>query len=132
MRALPLHVSFLAVFRRALVLLAALSFVLSGTASVHTAHAISIGQEALFAAASPSADEVATESCDSHDRKAPTSKQVKSFACCAFSCAPLMVLQQSPVVFVTALHGEVVAPLPQQAVMARIISGLFRPPRQNA
>jgi hypothetical protein len=120
--------SLLAACRRGLVLLAALSFVLSGMASVHTAHAIAGGHDMPAATTS---GEVSSH-CDSHEQQAPEAKQDKTFSCCAFACTPFMVLSSPPAFVVAAAHGDVIPLPPAQAVLDRQLAGLFRPPRSHA
>ncbi|MDF3075779.1 MAG: hypothetical protein K0S54_3446, partial [Alphaproteobacteria bacterium] len=117
-----------AVLRRGLVLLAALSFVLSGMASVHTAHAIAGGHD--MPAAKTSGD--VSSHCDSHEQQAPEAKQDKQFSCCAFACTPLLVLTLPAAFAAAAAHGDVIPLPPAQAVLDRQVAGLFRPPRSLA
>jgi hypothetical protein len=117
--------SLLAACRRGLVLLAALSFVLSGMASIHTAHAIAGGHDVATA---KSVNEAASH-CDDHEQQAPEAKQDKAFSCCALACTPLMVLALPPAFVAAAAHGDVIPLPPAQAVLDRQFAGLFRPPR---
>lgn len=120
--------SLLATCRRGLVLLAALSFVLSGIASHHTAHAIAGGHD--MPAAKISGD--ISSHCDSHEQQAPEAKQDTQFSCCAFACTPLVVLGLPLAFLAAAAHGAVIPLPPAQAVLDRQLAGLFRPPRPLA
>jgi len=128
MRATALVTRTLAAGRRGLVLLAALSFVLSGMASIHTAHALSGGHDKAHAMPAAAAD----EHCDPQNQPAADTKQDGKFSCCAFACAPLLVLNQSQALPLVAVHGAAVRPPPQRLVLSQSPDGLFRPPRQNA
>jgi len=128
MRATALFTRTLAAGRRGLVLLAALCFVLSGMASIHTAHALSGGHDAAHAMPAATAD----AHCDPQNQPAADTTQDGKFSCCAFACAPLLVLNQTPTLPLLAIHGESAPPSPQRLVLPRNSSGLFRPPRATA
>lgn len=128
MRAAALFTRTIVACRRGLVLLAALSFVMSGMASIHTAHALSGGHDAAHAMPAAAAD----AHCDPQNQPASDTKQDGKFSCCAFACAPLMVLNQVQALPLLAIHGEAVLLPPQRLVLSQTPSGLFRPPRQNA
>jgi hypothetical protein len=128
MRATALLTRTIAAGRRGLVLLAALCFVLSGMASIHTAHALSGGHDAAHAMPADTGD----GHCDNQNKPAADATQDVKFSCCAFACAPLMVLNQTQGLPLLAIHGEAVLPPPQRLVLSQSRSGLFRPPRQNA
>ncbi len=132
MRASALLPRTLADFRRGLALLAALSFVLSGMASIHTAHALSGGHAAPHALSLAAPAAAADAHCDDHQKPASDARQEGKFSCCAFACAPLLVLNQTPTLPLLAIHGDSAPPSPQRLVLPRNPSGLFRPPRQNA
>lgn len=130
MRATALVTRTIVACRRGLVLLAALSFVLSGMASIHTAHAIAGGHD-LPAAKSMAQDGLASH-CDSHEQQGPETKENKQFSCCAFTCAPLMVLATASGFAMSPAHGDIIIPLSERLVLDRQIAGLFRPPRSLA
>jgi len=132
MRATALLPRTLAAFRRGLAMLAALCFVLSGMASIHTAHALSGGHDAAHALSLAAPAAAADAHCDDHQKPASDAKQEGKFSCCAFACAPLLVLNQTQALPLVAIHGEAVLPPPQRLVLSQTPSGLFRPPRQNA
>jgi hypothetical protein len=127
MRASSIAIRLFAAARRGLVLLAALSFVLSGMASVHTAHALSGGHDRTAVKALTQQD--AAGHCDQHEQQAPEAKHDKAFSCCALSCAPPVVLSQPAIFGVSFRHGDVIPPPVQAAILDRAIDGLFRPPR---
>jgi hypothetical protein len=127
MRANSPAIRLLAAARRGLVLLAALSFMLSGMASIHTAHALSGAHDGRAAKAMAPHD--AASHCDQHEQQAPEAKQDKAFSCCASACAPLVMLNQPPLLAAQLRHGEAILPPLQAAILDRAIAGLFRPPR---
>ena len=127
MRATALFTRTFAAGRRGLVLLAALCFVLSGMASHHTAHALSGGHDAPH----PMPADTGDGHCDTQNKPAADTKAAGKFSCCAFACAPLLVLNQTPDLPLVATHGENVQPTPQRLVLSQSPSGLFRPPKQN-
>jgi hypothetical protein len=127
MRDSSLAIRLLAALRRGLVLLAAISFLLSGMASIHTAHAVSGGHD--VAPAKTAGQHDAASHCDQHEQQAPEAKQDKAFSCCASACAPLVMLNQPPLLAVQLRHGEAIVPPLHAAILDRAIAGLFRPPR---
>ena len=123
MRSGSIILRLLAVLRRGLAMAAALSFVLSSMASIHTAHALAGGHVRVAIEAAPSQD--MASHCDQHEQQAPEAQKDKAFSCCAFACAP-------PVFTGALRHGDVLAPATQAAILDRAIAGLFRPPRNLA
>ena len=120
----------LAVLRRGLAVVAALSFVLSSMASIHTAHALAGGHDHMAIEAAQPQD--TASHCDQHEQQAPEAQKDKAFSCCAFACAPPVLLNQPPVFTGALRHGDVLAPATQAAILDRVVGGLFRPPRNLA
>ena len=148
MSAAAIYRTLVPAMRRALVLLAALSFVLSGVSSLHTAHAmagghdvigghdatgghVTGGHEAAHAAPQLAADCHAANDAAANDGAGDTRPE-PSFACCAVACAPLMVLTQAPSFAAAVDHGPAFIAAPPPQVVSRALSGPFRPPRRNA
>ena len=125
MSAATIYRTLIPALRRALVLLAALSFVLSGVSSLHTAHAMAGGHDMVgghgmaHAATQVAADCHAANDAAANDGAANDgagdTRPEPSFACCAVACAPLMVLTQAPDFAAAAGHGPafIAAPPPQ-------------------
>ncbi|MGE0155270.1 MAG: hypothetical protein AB7F36_13275 [Reyranellaceae bacterium] len=128
MSAAAISRSLFAALRRALVLLAALSFVLSGMSSLHTAHAMAGGHDLHASATAPPVD--AASHCDSHDRQAPEAAPDGGLSCCAVACAPAVVLPALPQALIGLPGGSLFILPPVQPVLDRQLAGLFRPPRQ--
>lgn len=120
----------LAALRPGLALAAALSFVLSSMVSIHTAHALAGGHDRLVI--EHAAPQGAASHCDQHEQQAPEAQKDKAFSCCAFACAPPVLVSQPPVFRDASRHGDPLAPATQAAILDRAIAGLFRPPRSLA
>ena len=119
-----------AALRRALVLLAALSFVLSGMSSLHTAHAMAGGQD--MHASETAAPVDAASHCDSNEQPAPEAAPDGALSCCVVACAPAVMLPVLPQALIALPAGSLFILPPPQPVLDRQLAGLFRPPRQNA
>jgi hypothetical protein len=117
----------LSAFRQSLVLLAALSFVLSGMSAAHTMHALAGDHETRPNVATDQDD----SHCDGHKEPAKQS-QDKALSCCASACTPFMVLIEPLNLALDACHGEAVLPARQDVIVAGNFALPFRPPRQNA
>lgn len=148
MSAAAIYRALVPALRRALVLLAALSFVVSGVSSLHTAHAMAGGHDVIgghdatgghdgaHAAPHAAADchvanDVAANDVAANDGAGDTQPE-PSFACCAVACAPLMVLTQAPSFAAPVDHGPAFIAAPPPQVVSRALAGPFRPPRRNA
>jgi hypothetical protein len=117
----------LSTFRQSLVLLAALSFVLSGMSASHTMHALAGDRDSQPNVAMDHGD----SHCDGH--KAPAKQsQDKALSCCASACTPFVVLIEPLKLALDASHGEAVLPPRQDVIIAGNFALPFRPPRQNA
>ena len=115
---------------RGLVLLAAVSFVLSGMASIHTAHALSGGHDGIQSV--PAQAEGGSDHCTSQEQPASKAQKDNNFSCCAFACAPPLLLNQPPGFALDVPAGGTVLPAPQHLILSRTIALPFRPPRSNA
>lgn len=127
MRAAAISLSLFAGLRRGLVLLAALSFVISGVSSIHTAHAMAGGHDTHLG--KPALHMDSATHCESHDQSAPEAKKEGTFSCCAFACAPAIALPAVPQMFGVSPAGSSYVAYPQRPVLLAQIAGLFRPPR---
>lgn len=130
MRATAFFTRTIAACRRGLVLVAAFSFVLSGMASVHTAHALSGGHNGMQSVSAQA--EVSTDHCASQNQPASKAQKDGNFSCCAFACAPPLLLNQPPGFALDAPTGTTMLPAPQHLILSRNIALPFRPPRSNA
>ena len=120
----------LAVLRPGLAMVAALCFVLSSMASIHTAHALAGGHDRALAQTAAQHDPASH--CDQHEQQVPEAQKDRALSCCAFACTPLVVLGLPLAFFAAAAHGAVIPLPPAQAVLDRQLAGLFRPPRPLA
>lgn len=135
MRATALFTRTIAACRRGLVLVAALSFVLSGMASIHTAHALSGGHDGMQHDGMQSVSaqaEVGTDHCASQNQPASKAQKDGNFSCCALACAPPLLLNQPPGFALDAPTGTTMLPALQHLILSRDIALPFRPPRSNA
>jgi hypothetical protein len=130
MRAAALFTRTIVACRRGLVLLAALSFVMSGMASIHTAHALSGGHDGIQSVSAQA--EVGTDHCASQNQPASKAQKDGNFSCCAFACAPPLLLNQPPGFALDAPTGTTMLPTLQHLILSRNIALPFRPPRSNA